>query len=121
MFEKDMTGKDKQMHQNRIDHDNYIRLVDACREYNFKEIHDDDLLDINMIYDLALNNYAFNFDSTDDDEMVADWLNGIYKDVQFSIYGNKNYDGNNADEIVKIDNILELKDKFFDLDGNIVE
>lgn len=112
---------DKEMKENYQDEQNYIRLVDACRNYNFKEIHDDDILDVNMIYDIALNNYAFNFDSTDDDEIVADWLNGIYKDVQFSIHGNKNYDGNNADDIVKIDNILELKDNLFDLDGNIVE
>lgn len=103
------------------DQENYIRLVNASRDGNLQAIKDDDKLDVDMIYNLVLNSYKDNYDANDDDEMVADWLNDYSNDIKFSVHGNSKFDGNNADEIVKIDNILELKDKFFDLDGNIVE
>lgn len=104
-----------------MNENDYIRLKDACREGNFQAIYDDDLLDVYMMYDLALNNYADNYNKNDDDKMVEDWLNDSSKHIQFSVHGNDKFNDNNADEIVKIDNLSELEDKYFDLDGNMYD
>lgn len=99
----------------------YVRLRDACREGNFEAIHEDDLLDINMMYDLALNIYIDNYNKSEDDEMIAEWLNDGHKPIHFSVNGNEKFDGNNADEIIKIDNLSELEDKYFDLENNVYD
>lgn len=99
----------------------YVRLMDACREGNFEAIHEDDLLDINMMYYLALNVYRDNYNKSEDDEMVSEWLNDLYKPIHFSVNGTEKFDDNNAEEIIKIDNFSELEDKYFDGENNVYD